>query len=134
MAWGGKAGEGAASARASGGTLSFIGSEVTISGNITGRGDIHLDGTIEGDVQCQSLILGQGGQIRGNVDADKATIAGGVEGTVSAATLVIEKTAQVSGDLAYDTLSIETGAQVDGRMGRRNAGNDIGLKLVGAGE
>jgi cytoskeletal protein CcmA (bactofilin family) len=134
MAWGGKSGDVSASARGSGGTLSFIGSEVTITGNITGRGDIHLDGTINGDVQCQSLILGQGGHIRGNIDAEKATIAGSVEGTVGAGSLVIEKSARVSGDLAYDSLSIETGAQVDGRMGRRTGGVDVPLKLVSAAE
>ncbi len=133
MAWGSKDEQGS-SARSGGGSgsLSFIGSEVTITGNVSGQGDVHLDGTIEGDVQCRSLILGPGGRIRGNNEADTATLAGTVEGTVSAATLTSEKTARVRGDLAYDSVSMETGAQVDGRVSHRGGSVDVGLKLVSA--
>ncbi len=130
MAWGSKAGEPGGNARG-GGTLSFIGGEVTISGNIAGEGDIHLDGVIEGDVRCRSLILGSGGRIRGNIETDKAVIAGSVEGTISATTLTIEKSARVKGDLSYDSISMETGAQVDGRVSHRGS-SDTGLKLVSA--
>jgi cytoskeletal protein CcmA (bactofilin family) len=132
MAWGSKPGEGGAPARSGGGgTLSFIGAEVTITGNVSGEGDIHLDGVVEGDLHCRSLILGAGGRVRGNIAAEKATLAGMVDGTVSAATLIIEKSARVKGDLAYDSLSMENGAQVDGRVSRRG-GDSSGLKLVAA--
>ncbi len=134
MAWGSKAGDGATAQRnGGGGTLSFIGTEVTITGNISGNGDIHLDGTVDGDIRCRSLILGNAGHVRGNIEAEKATIAGTVEGTVGASTLTVEKSARISGDLAYESVSIETGAQVDGRVSHRHAA-DTGLKLVSAGE
>lgn len=132
MAWGTKSGDGMAAPRASGGTMSFVGGEVTINGNIAGEGDIHLDGTVEGDVRCRSLILGANGRIRGNVFADKATIAGTVEGTIDSANLVIEKSARVSGDLVYENVQIDNGAQVEGRMARRGVGESSGLKLVSA--
>ena len=45
MAWGGKSG-GPAGASGSGGSLSFIGSEVTITGNISGKGNLHLESDI----------------------------------------------------------------------------------------
>lgn len=136
MAWGSK--ESGASttaapgaAKRGGGTLSYIGAEVTITGNISGGGDIHLDGTVDGDVGCNTLILGGGGRVRGNIVADKVTLGGSVDGTVSAATLTVEKSARISGDLSYDLISIENGAQVDGRMMRRNAARDTsGLTLV----
>lgn len=131
MAWGTKSGE-SGSAPPRGGTLSFIGAEVSISGNISGGGDIHLDGTVEGDLACNALILGPGGRVRGNVSATTATLAGAVEGTVDARTLVIEKSARIAGDLSYESLSIENGAQVDGRLSQR--GGESGLKLVVAGE
>jgi hypothetical protein len=71
MAWGSKSGD-MPSTSARGGALSFIGAEVTITGNIGGNGDIHLDGTIEGDLTCNALILGPGGRIRGNITASTA--------------------------------------------------------------
>lgn len=125
MAWGGKSGEGAGK---QGGTLSFIGSEVTISGNVGGNGDLHLDGAVEGDIRCNNLILGPGGRIKGNISAETATLAGTVGGTVSARTLIVEKTAKINGDLSYESVSIENGAQVDGRLTQR--GGEGQLKLV----
>ena len=127
MAWGGKSGDGSGLS-GKGGALSFIGSEVTISGNISGNGDLHLDGAVEGDIHCASLILGAGGRIKGNISAEKATLAGTVGGTVSARMLVVEKSARISGDLSYESVSIETGAHVDGRLTQR--GGEGQLKLV----
>lgn len=110
--------------------LSYIGAEVRIAGNISGNGDIHLDGNVEGDVGCKTLILGQSGSVTGNVVAETATLGGRVDGTVTAATLCVEASARISGDLIYDNVSIENGAQVDGRMTRRTGSDQSGLKLV----
>jgi len=132
MAWGGKSGAASGAPAKGSGALSFIGSEVTISGNISGKGDLHLDGTVEGDIQCATLILGAGGRIKGNISAEKATLGGAVGGTVSARTVIVEKTARISGDLSYESVSIETGAQVDGRLTQR--GGEGQLKLVSSGE
>jgi cytoskeletal protein CcmA (bactofilin family) len=131
MAWGNKGSDGGSLAAPSGGALSFIGGEVVINGNVSGQGDLHLDGTVEGDVGCKTLILGGTGRIKGNINAERATIAGAVEGTVSATTLTVEKSARISGDLSYQSLSIEPGAQVDGRLSQRSSGAGE-LKLVSA--
>jgi cytoskeletal protein CcmA (bactofilin family) len=130
MAWGGKANEGPA--RPSGGALSFIGNEVTITGNLDAAGDIHVDGTVKGDISCGQLILGTNGSVTGNITAERATLAGSVEGTVTAGELIIEKAARLSGDLSYDNVSIENGAKVDGRLTQRSANSGGELKLVTA--
>jgi cytoskeletal protein CcmA (bactofilin family) len=132
MAWGAKSGEGS-SARSGSSTMSFIGGEVTITGNVKASGDMHVDGVIEGDLTCGSLMLGASGRVVGNISAERATIAGAVEGTVSAKELMIEKSARISGDVAYAAISIETGAKVDGRLAQRGAATGE-LKLVAAGE
>jgi cytoskeletal protein CcmA (bactofilin family) len=135
MAWGNKAGEGVGAPVSSGSNaMSFIGGEVVITGNVTGQGDLHIDGTVEGDVSGNAVILGPSGTIKGNLVADRANVGGTVEGTVNAATLVIERTAKVKGDLTYQNVSIENGAQVEGRLTQRNnAGSGVGeLKLVNA--
>ena len=131
MAWGSKTSDvsGPSSSKGNGNMMSFIGSEVVISGNISGRGDIHLDGVIEGDVECNTLILGAGGRIKGKITAERATLGGAVDGMVNASTLTVEKTARINGDLSYDMVSIETGAQIDGRMSHRVT-LDSSLKLI----
>ncbi len=113
--------------------MSIISHDVTITGNISATGDIHLDGRVEGDVLCATLTLGATGSVKGEIRADKAKLAGHVEGTVVVRDLAVDATARISGDMAYDSVSIATGAHVDGRVSHRStdAKEDAGpLKLV----
>lgn len=117
-------------ARSGSGTLSFLGAEVTVTGNIGGQGNLHIDGRVDGDVACASLIVGNSGQVNGNITADEAKIAGSINGTVAAKVLTIEASARIVGDLSYDSVSVETGAQVDGRVKRLTREDAGGLKLI----
>ena len=101
--------------------LSFVGEEVVVSGDVTTSAQLHVDGRIEGDVRCGQLCQGASGIIAGNIVADEARIAGLVEGTVNARTLVVEASGRVTGDVTYETITIAAGAQVDGRLARRAA-------------
>jgi len=97
-------------------TFSVIGADVMIRGNIEASADLHVDGTVEGDIACASLVQGQGSLIQGAITAESARLAGTVKGTVVARELVILKSARIEGDVQYDALTIEHGATVDGRF------------------
>ncbi len=97
-------------------TFSVIGSDIRIKGDITASADLHVDGTIEGDIKCASLVQGESSQVTGGVMADSARLAGRVTGSITAKELVILKSAKIEGDVHYDALTIEQGAQVDGRF------------------
>lgn len=97
-------------------TFSVIGSDVTIKGDVSASVDLHVDGTIEGDIKCASLVQGEGSTVTGGVMADSARMSGKVVGSITAKELVILKSAQIEGDVHYDALTIEQGAQVDGRF------------------
>jgi len=101
---------------ASNSTFSVIGSDVTIKGDISASADLHVDGAIEGDIKCASIVQGESSVIKGAVVADSARMSGKVTGSITAKELVILKTARVEGDVHYDALTIEQGAQVDGRF------------------
>ncbi len=116
--------------RSGSGALSFLGAEVTVTGNIGGQGNLHIDGRVDGDVSCASLIVGTSGQVNGNITADDARIAGSINGTVAAKVLTIDASARITGDLSYDMVSVETGAQVDGRVKRLTRDEPAGLKLI----
>ncbi|TRD11392.1 polymer-forming cytoskeletal protein [Erythrobacter insulae] len=110
---------------ASNSTFSVIGSDINIKGDISASADLHVDGSIEGDIKCASLVQGESSQVTGGVTADTARLAGRVTGSITAKELVILKTAKIEGDVHYDALTIEQGAQVDGRFApnaRREAG------------
>jgi cytoskeletal protein CcmA (bactofilin family) len=108
--------------RQAGKELSFIGPEVTVTGDLDTEGRLHIDGKIAGDVRCASLSQGESGTVHGNIVAGEARLAGLVDGAVEAGTLVLEASARVTGDVLYETLSIAAGAQIEGRLRRRRSG------------
>ena len=101
--------------------FSILGADTAIKGDITAASDLHLDGRVEGDVICASLVQGESGEIVGAVKVQNAKLAGIIRGTIDAGELVILRTAQIHGDVHYDALTIEPGAQVDGRLAVRSA-------------
>jgi len=101
--------------------LSFFGPEVVISGDVATSAQIHLDGRIDGNLHCAQLCQGGTGIIAGDIVADEARIAGLVQGTVNARTLIVEPSARIVGDVAYETITIAAGARIDGRLARREA-------------
>lgn len=119
---------------ASGGssTFSVIGSDVSIKGDVSASVDLHVDGTIEGDIKCASLVQGEASHISGGVTAETARLAGRVNGSITARELVILKTAQIEGDVHYDALTIEQGAQVDGRFAPNTQRQSAGTSSVSA--
>lgn len=100
----------------------MIGSDVTIRGDISASTELHVDGAIEGDITCASLVQGESSTIKGGVKAESARLAGKVDGSIDARELVILRTATITGDVHYDALTIEQGAAVDGRFAPRSNG------------
>ena len=97
-------------------TFSVIGADVTIRGDIEASADLHVDGSVLGDLVCASLVQGETSRIEGAIAADTARLSGMVKGTITARDLVILKSARIEGDVHYEALTIEQGAQVNGKF------------------
>ena len=97
-------------------SFSIIGSDMEINGNVKASVDLHIDGQIDGDVACASLVQGAGSVIRGAVTADTAKVAGTIEGSIDAEHLVVESTARIVGDVSYTELTVASGGVIDGQM------------------
>jgi len=100
----------------SGQSFSVLGSDLAIKGDITASSDLHIDGKIEGDITCESLVQGESSKITGSITARSARLSGHIEGSITCGQLVILKTARITGDVHYDALTIEQGAIVEGRL------------------
>ncbi|MBX7494580.1 polymer-forming cytoskeletal protein [Qipengyuania sp. 6B39] len=102
-------------------TFSVLGSDLAIKGDIKASADLHIDGSVEGDIACSSLVQGETSTVTGAIKAESARLAGTVNGSITARELVILKSAKINGDVFYDALTIEQGAQVEGRFAHRDA-------------
>ncbi|MES2046374.1 MAG: polymer-forming cytoskeletal protein [Pseudomonadota bacterium] len=98
------------------GMFSVIGPDMIITGNIAATADLHIDGRVDGDVTCGSLVQGPDSRIKGTVKAESARLAGAIEGSVSVRQLTIERAARITGDVEYENIAIENGASIDGRL------------------
>jgi cytoskeletal protein CcmA (bactofilin family) len=101
----------------------MIASDVEIIGNLSARVDLHIDGKVQGDVSCGSLVQGESSVITGKVIAESAKLSGKVEGSIQATDLIIEASARISGDVVYENLTIAPGGQVEGKFKHKSRGS-----------
>ena len=98
------------------GAPSIISSDLSVTGTLASAGDMQIDGSIDGDVRCARLVVGESGVIKGTVRAETVTVRGRVEGGIRARALAIGATARVEGDILHQELDVEAGAFVQGRF------------------
>ena len=103
-----------ARARDSSPLISTISEDLTITGNVTSTGELHLDGRIHGDVHCVSLVLGETARLEGNVVAEDVMVRGHLIGSVRALRVMLQSQAHVEGNLFHKSLSIEQGTHFEG--------------------
>ena len=96
------------------GAPSILGSDLKIEGNIVSEGELHISGSVRGDVVARDLTLDEGGSIAGTVKADIAIIAGHFAGKLTAISAVLAPTARVLADVTHVSLTIEPGAVFEG--------------------
>ncbi len=94
--------------------LSVLSSDVEVEGDIVSEGDLHISGSVKGDVAARKLTLGEGGSISGTVKAEVAVIAGRLAGRLTATSVTLASTAHVVADVVQVSLLIERGAVFEG--------------------
>src|SRR5215470_10859751 len=97
---------------------SIIGEDLMITGNVTSKGEIQVDGEIQGDVQCGSLLLGDKSQITGCVLAEDVVVRGRVLGSIRGLRVTLQAQSHVEGDIYHQSLAIEQGAYFEGKSRR----------------
>jgi cytoskeletal protein CcmA (bactofilin family) len=104
---------------------SVLASDLVFEGNVSGPGDLHVDGTLKGDVKVARLTVGDTGNIEGNVQAEYVEVRGRVVGGVMGKQVKLVSTAYVDGDITHEQLSIDVGAYFQGRclQGRKLDGS-----------
>jgi cytoskeletal protein CcmA (bactofilin family) len=97
---------------------SIIGEDLTIKGNVTSKGEIQVDGEIEGDIRCSSLLLGDQSQVTGGVVAEDVVVRGGIIGSIRGLRVTLQAQSHVEGDIFHQSLVIEQGAYFEGKSRR----------------
>ena len=107
------------------GAATIIAAGTTLKGDITSNGDIRIDGTLQGNVQCQAkVIIGSNGSVDGDITGQQADIMGKVTGTIKVKELLqLKGGSHVHGNLYAGKLQIEPSANFNGQCHMTTATN-----------
>jgi cytoskeletal protein CcmA (bactofilin family) len=93
----------------------IIGPESHFQGTIRSKGSVRVDGRVEGGLSGDVVIIGEGGEIQGDVTARNVIIGGKVTGNIMASgSLEMQSRCQVFGDIRTSQLNIAEGAVFEG--------------------
>lgn len=100
------------------GPATLINEGCKISGLLTGTGDFHIAGEIDGDCDVAgTVMLAKNGYWSGTIKAGHVIVAGHVEGDISASGHVeITDTARITGTVSGEAIAVAEGAVVEGIM------------------
>ncbi len=95
----------------------LIGKKTIIDGDISGKGNFKIDGTVDGNITIiGDLVIGDQSVITGNVSAKNIIVAGKVAGDITAkGQLCIKSTGSINGNQACGSLIVEEGSNVTGK-------------------
>ena len=101
----------------------IIADGLKIVGSVTAEGLVEVNGHIEGDLHCSSLVVSSKASLIGGIEADHVVVNGRVEGPIRRGEVLLKSHAHVVGDIQHQSLAIERGAYFDGRSVRSPESN-----------
>lgn len=98
----------------------LVSSNITIEGKFRSTGNIRLDCTIIGEVDSESLFIGENCNIKGTVNCENIIIAGKIDGNVFCnGKMHIKETGIIDGDIVVNVLSMDEGSMFTGNCTRK---------------
>ena len=97
---------------------SIIGADLTIIGNLFSKGEVQVDGEIQGELHGMHIVVGESGRMTGAVVADEVVVRGTVMGTIRGKRVALQSSSRFEGDIHHQTLAIEQGAYFEGKSRR----------------
>jgi cytoskeletal protein CcmA (bactofilin family) len=94
-----------------------IGRGTKITGQITDCARLEIQGTVDGSIVADTLIVREGGVVKGDVRAAHAEIHGLFEGQLAVQDVLdVRGTGHVEGDLSYGKLAVAMGGYISGKV------------------
>jgi len=96
---------------------SLLGMNSNLKGELKVKGTLRVDGTVEGQLDADYVILSETAEVKGEIKAKKIIIGGKIDGNARAQELVeIKSKGKVLGDIFTPQLTIIEGAEFNGKV------------------
>ena len=105
-------------AASNGSNITMIAKSTHIEGEIKGAGEVRIEGTIKGKIDCSATVfIDRNGQVDGEIKAETVVVSGRVKGDVQGSQkLELTPSAQVEGDITSPRILIRDGAALQGQV------------------
>jgi len=94
----------------------IIDKSMTVKGDLAFKGKARIDGTINGNIEGEHLILSETGKVVGDITVSSFNCYGSLEGNVKATMLTARKNCSLHGKFEAKNLTVEPGASIDGEI------------------
>ncbi len=96
---------------------SVVGPGVHFQGSVSGTGGIRIEGTFDGTITVKgSVVVADGAKVTADIQALSVSVAGSVQGNITANKVEIRSTGRIFGDLITTTFATEEGAFLRGQV------------------
>jgi len=88
-----------------------------LESNLKAPAFVRIDGLVNGDVMVdEGLILGEKGEVKGNISTKEIFVYGTVRGDINTSSLEIKATGRITGDIKTQNLAVENGGVYNGNL------------------
>ena len=84
----------------------IIGAGCTLNGDIKTDHTVQIHGTVRGDIIAETIVIGRGGNVVGNIQTKTLFLHGDLEGDATVNVANVFTNAKMKGTLFYKTLNI----------------------------
>lgn len=123
----------AASGTPGGNGYSLLDSQLSVQGDLDTEGSLRIDGELIGSIRrADTVVIGVGARMTGDIFAREVIIGGAVAGSVYASERVeLQPTAIVNGGITTQVVLVQEGGVVNGRVEmQRQSGGGSGVQLL----
>ena len=108
----------------SGGSSVTLGPRDRLVGQLYIEGDLHVSGTVEGQVEATGNVdVAEGATVKASLSGRDVSISGDVSGAVTASKkLVVSRSGSLTGDVRVSSLAIQDGATFNGNVSMTGGG------------
>jgi len=102
----------------------MIGEGVIITGTIKANSKVTIQGTVDGDIECNSITISKSGNVKGKIKTDTIIVEGKAEGELNVNDVLnIKSEGNVNGKIFYGEIQIEEGGKLSGEINHRDKNN-----------
>lgn len=101
----------------------MIESSISIQGNISGQGDLVIEGRIQGAIQLENhnVTVGRAARVEADIHGKRICIDGEVKGDLFGDEVVIRESGRVEGNATAARVTLENGCSFRGTIDMRSA-------------